>query len=87
LEPLRLCVPPDKESIWKKLSLFFHRKHVMGYALIAPAFSLLGVLVAWPFCMAVYFSVTDSFDDKREMVVWPVYCSKISANVSTKSAR
>ena len=44
-----------QDSFWKKISLFFQREHVMGYTLIAPAFILLGVLVAWPFCMALYF--------------------------------
>src|ERR671919_1458523 len=52
---------PGRDSFWKKTSLFFQREHVMGYTLIAPAFILLGVLVAWPFCMALYFSVTDSW--------------------------
>ena len=45
----------------KKIHLFFQREQVMGYTLIAPAFILLGVLVAWPFVMALYFSVTDSW--------------------------
>jgi multiple sugar transport system permease protein len=52
---------PSQGSTLKKLSLFFQREQVMGYTLIAPAFVLLGVLVAWPFAMALYFSVTDSW--------------------------
>jgi len=52
---------PLQHSFLKKTSLFFQREHVMGYAFIAPAFILLGVLVAWPFFMALYFSVTDSW--------------------------
>jgi multiple sugar transport system permease protein len=52
---------PLRESIWKKVHRFFQREQVMGYTLIAPAFTLLGVLVAWPFFMALYFSVTDSW--------------------------
>src|SRR5262245_58102701 len=52
---------PLQESFWKKLHVFFHREQVLGYTFIAPAFILLGVLVAWPFCMALYFSVTDSW--------------------------
>jgi multiple sugar transport system permease protein len=51
--------PP--ESSWTKVSQFFQREQVMGYTLIAPAFLLLGVLVAWPFLMALYFSVTNSW--------------------------
>jgi multiple sugar transport system permease protein len=50
-----------QESVLKKLHRFFQREAVMGYTLIAPAFLLLGVLVAWPFLMALYFSVTDSW--------------------------
>src|ERR671918_2851614 len=50
-----------QDSTLKKLHRFFQREQVMGYTLIAPAFTLLGVLVAWPFFMALYFSVTDSW--------------------------
>ena len=42
-----------RDSFWRKISLFFQREHVLGYTLIAPAFIFLGVLVAWPFCMAL----------------------------------
>jgi multiple sugar transport system permease protein len=52
---------PLQESTLKKISRFFQREQVMGYTLIAPAFILLGILVAWPFGMALYFSVTDSW--------------------------
>jgi len=52
---------PRQDSFRKKMSLFFQREQVLGYTLIAPAFVILGVLVAWPFCMALYFSVTDSW--------------------------
>jgi multiple sugar transport system permease protein len=50
-----------QESLLKRLHLYFQREHVMGYTLIAPAFVLLAVLVAWPFFMALYFSLTDSW--------------------------
>lgn len=50
-----------QHSILKKIHTYFQREQVMGYTLIAPAFVLLGVLVAWPFVMALYFSVTDSW--------------------------
>lgn len=52
---------PPQDSTWKKITTFFQREQVMGYTLIAPAFILLGVLVAWPFAMALYLSVTDSW--------------------------
>jgi multiple sugar transport system permease protein len=52
---------PRQESLLKRIHLFFQREQVMGYTLIAPAFLLLAVLVAWPFFMALYFSLTDSW--------------------------
>jgi multiple sugar transport system permease protein len=52
---------PGQDSVRKKILLFCQREHVLGYTLIAPAFILLGVLVAWPFCMALYLSVTDGW--------------------------
>lgn len=52
---------PRQESLLKRIHLFFQREQVMGYTLIAPAFVLLAVLVAWPFFMALYFSLTDSW--------------------------
>ena len=60
-ETTALGSAPPPGSILKKIHLFFQREQVMGYTLIAPAFLLLGVLVAWPFGMALYFSVTDSW--------------------------
>jgi multiple sugar transport system permease protein len=60
-ETTALVSAPPHDSILKKVHLFFQREQVMGYALIAPAVLLLGVLVAWPFVMALYFSVTDSW--------------------------
>src|SRR5262245_2833247 len=45
----------------RKISLFFQREPVLGYTLIAPAFFWLGVLVAWPFMMALYLSITDGW--------------------------
>jgi multiple sugar transport system permease protein len=52
---------PVRDSLGRKISLFFQREPVLGYTLIAPAFFWLGVLVAWPFVMALYLSVTDSW--------------------------
>jgi multiple sugar transport system permease protein len=60
-ETTALVRVPPQDSFLKKVHLFFQREQVMGYTLIAPAFLLLGVLVAWPFVMALYFSVTDSW--------------------------
>ena len=60
-ETTTLVRAPRQESLLKRIHLFFQREQVMGYTLIAPAFVLLAVLVAWPFFMALYFSVTDTW--------------------------
>ncbi len=51
-------------STLSKIHEFFQRESVMGFTFIAPAFLLLLVLVAYPFCMALYLSLTDAFVGK-----------------------
>lgn len=48
-------------AIPRDIREFFQRESVMGFAFIAPAFLILLVLVAYPFAMALYLSLTDSF--------------------------
>ena len=38
---------------------WFEQEHVFGYGLILPAFVLIASLVAFPFAMAIYFSLSD----------------------------
>src|SRR2546421_8984611 len=38
---------------------WWEQEHVFGYALIVPALLLIGCLVAYPFGMAIYFSLSD----------------------------
>jgi len=38
---------------------WWEREHVFGYALIVPALALIVGLVAYPFGMAIYFSLSD----------------------------
>ena len=38
---------------------WWEQEHVFGYGLIAPAFVLIACLVAYPFAMAIYFSLSD----------------------------
>jgi multiple sugar transport system permease protein len=38
---------------------WWEQEHVFGYGLIAPALLLVVCLVAYPFCMAIYFSLSD----------------------------
>ena len=44
---------------WARLHEWWEQEHVFGYGLILPAFALIGCLVAYPFGMAVYFSLSD----------------------------
>jgi len=54
-----LAHAPQRVSLLKKVHLFLQREQVIGYTLIASAFLLLAVLVAWSFCMALYCSLTE----------------------------
>src|SRR5262250_3649497 len=38
---------------------WWEQEHVFGYGLIVPAFVLIACLVAYPFGMAIYFSLSD----------------------------
>ena len=38
---------------------WWEQEHVFGYGLILPAFMLIAILVAFPFGMAIYFSLSD----------------------------
>ena len=38
---------------------WWEQEHVFGYGLILPAFLLIACLVAYPFGMAIYFSLSD----------------------------
>ena len=44
-----------------QLGEWLNREGVLGPVFVAPALLLLLVLVAYPFCMAVYFSLSDAF--------------------------
>src|SRR5262249_22548203 len=44
-----------------RLREWFDREDFLGPLFVAPAMLLLLVLVAYPFCMALYFSLSDSF--------------------------
>ncbi|GIX46118.1 MAG: ABC transporter permease [Candidatus Tectimicrobiota bacterium] len=48
-------------AAWQAVHAFFQREAVMGMTFVAPAFLILLVLVAYPFCMALYLSLTDAF--------------------------
>src|SRR5689334_16493615 len=44
-----------------RLREWINREGVLGPLFVTPALLLLLVLVAYPFCMAVYFSLSDAF--------------------------
>jgi multiple sugar transport system permease protein len=44
-----------------RLSEWLNREGILGPLFVAPALLLLLVLVAYPFCMALYFSLSDAF--------------------------
>ena len=47
---------------WRvRLSEFFDREQVLGPAFITPAMILILLLVAYPFCMAIYFALSNAF--------------------------
>jgi len=50
-----------RPSIRARLSEFFDREHILGPLFISPAFLLILLLVAYPFCMAIYFSLSNTF--------------------------
>src|SRR6267142_1536564 len=48
-----------KNGRWARVREWWEQEHVFGYGLIAPAFVLIACLVAYPFAMAIYFSLSD----------------------------
>src|SRR5262250_4016860 len=48
-------------SIRARLSVLLDRDRILGPLLVSPALFLLLLLVAYPFCMAVYFSMSNAF--------------------------
>jgi multiple sugar transport system permease protein len=50
---------PSRPGHLARLRTWWEQEHVFGYGLILPALALLACLVAYPFGMAVYFSLSD----------------------------
>ncbi len=47
---------------WRaRLSELFDREHILGPMFITPAMLLILLLVAYPFCMALYFALSNAF--------------------------
>ena len=58
---LPAAATPARPSFGARLSELFDRERFLGPALITPAFILLVLLVAYPFCMALYFAMSNAF--------------------------
>jgi multiple sugar transport system permease protein len=52
---------PARLPLRARLSEFFDRERILGPVFITPAFILILLLVAYPFCMALYFSLSNAF--------------------------
>jgi multiple sugar transport system permease protein len=52
-----------------RLGEWLNREGVLGPMFVAPALLLLLVLVAYPFCMAVYFSLSDAFIGRPSQLI------------------
>ena len=52
---------PERLSLGARAREFFDRESFLGPAFVTPALLLLVVLVAYPFCMALYFSLSNAF--------------------------
>jgi multiple sugar transport system permease protein len=55
---------PAARPLGLKIRLWWQREQTLAYAFIAPAFVILLMLVAYPFAIALYLSVTDAFVGK-----------------------
>src|SRR3954470_3375056 len=52
---------PSRPQFRLRLGEWLNREGVLGPLFVTPALLLLLVLVAYPFCMALYFSLSDAF--------------------------
>ena len=56
-----VAAPRPRFRLRLRLREWLNREEVLGPLFVTPALLLLLVLVAYPFCMAVYFSLSDAF--------------------------
>jgi multiple sugar transport system permease protein len=53
--------PAPRASFAVRARELFDREQILGPAFVTPALILLALLVAYPFCMAIYFALSNSF--------------------------
>src|SRR6267142_6736525 len=56
-----IAAAPRRISLRSRISELLDREHWLGPIFVSPALILLLLLVAYPFCMALYFSVSNAF--------------------------
>src|SRR5215813_13884984 len=58
--PITAAAPP-RRSFAVRLRTWLDEERILGPVFVTPAVLLLLLLVAYPFCMALYFSVSNAF--------------------------
>src|SRR5881398_3579350 len=58
---IRVAAPASRPSLRAKVGELLDREQWLGSIFVSPALVLLLLLVAYPFCMALYFSVSNAF--------------------------
>src|SRR5712691_2134442 len=58
---VRVATASPRAGLGGRAREFFDRERVMGPLFVTPALVILGLLVAYPFAMALYFSLSNSF--------------------------
>jgi multiple sugar transport system permease protein len=53
--------PPQRAAFGVRIRELFDREEILGPAFVTPALILIVLLVAYPFCMALYFSMSNAF--------------------------
>ncbi|HEY9013972.1 MAG TPA: hypothetical protein VIM84_02775, partial [Gemmatimonadales bacterium] len=58
---VRVEPAPPRAGLGVRVREFLDRESILGPAFVTPALLLLVVLVAYPFCMALYFALSNAF--------------------------
>src|SRR5881398_2192073 len=58
---IRVAAPASRPSLRAKVGELLDREQWLGSIFVSPALFLLVLLVAYPFCMALYFAVSNAF--------------------------
>ncbi len=56
----RVITRPRSRIVWESILAFFDREDVLGYLLLLPVITILGVFVAYPFLYGVWLAFTDT---------------------------